>query len=174
MQFETLNFFYYWRDGFMKCAAEVAMGGMIYIQNFMTIGAGIQVTLRSWLQQLRGRNIGIIDGSDLWNKPLRWLSCWPSLLKFGVGFRAILRYFLNNLRDSNIDITYGRDVWITPLRPPQVAWYAYQVLWRSVQVFSANRGGYGSDTHTHTHTQAHTEKSDLISQIYFVNIRKVD
>jgi hypothetical protein len=40
-------------------------GMMIYIQRFMKIGTGVQAILRFRLSNLKGCNIGIIDGNDL-------------------------------------------------------------------------------------------------------------
>jgi hypothetical protein len=49
----------------VKCAVEIASGGMINIQSFMNVCMGIQVILRFCLRNLRGCDIGIIDGRDL-------------------------------------------------------------------------------------------------------------
>jgi hypothetical protein len=45
--------------------------GVIYIQSFMNIGKGVQAILRFCLSNLRGCNVGIIDGRDLRIMPLR-------------------------------------------------------------------------------------------------------
>jgi hypothetical protein len=45
-QFERLQCLYYGQGGFMKYATEMASHGMIYIQCFMMISPGIQITLQ--------------------------------------------------------------------------------------------------------------------------------
>ena len=49
----------------MKHAVEIASCGMIYMPSFMNNGTGTQGTLRLCLSNLRGPNVGIIDGSNL-------------------------------------------------------------------------------------------------------------
>jgi hypothetical protein len=49
----------------MKCAVEIASGGMIYIPSFMKVGTGIQVILRFCLNNLICCNVGITAGRDL-------------------------------------------------------------------------------------------------------------
>jgi hypothetical protein len=44
---------------------EKASCGMIYVPSFMKIGTGVQAILRFDLRNLRGCNVGIIDGWDL-------------------------------------------------------------------------------------------------------------
>jgi hypothetical protein len=44
------------------CAVEMALWGIIYSPSFMKIGAGFQPTLRFFLNNLSGYNIGITDG----------------------------------------------------------------------------------------------------------------
>jgi hypothetical protein len=39
------------------------------------------------------------------------------------------------LKGCDVDITDGMELWIAPLKWDQVAWYAYQVPWRSVKAF---------------------------------------
>jgi hypothetical protein len=43
----------------------MALYGMIYIPNFVKIGAGIKAVLRFCLRSLRVCNVGIIDARDL-------------------------------------------------------------------------------------------------------------
>jgi hypothetical protein len=43
----------------MKCAAEMGLGGMIYIPSFMKIGAGVEAILRFYLRNFYGSNAGI-------------------------------------------------------------------------------------------------------------------
>jgi hypothetical protein len=45
--------------GFMKCVVEIGLGGMIYIQSFMKIGAGVQAILRCCFSNLKRCNVGI-------------------------------------------------------------------------------------------------------------------
>jgi hypothetical protein len=49
----------------MKYAVEVALCDMMHIPNFMKIGIGFQAILRFCLRNLRGCNVGIIDGRGL-------------------------------------------------------------------------------------------------------------
>jgi hypothetical protein len=49
----------------MKCVIEIASGGMIFLPKFMTIGSGLQVILRYYLNNLRGCIVGITDVRDL-------------------------------------------------------------------------------------------------------------
>jgi hypothetical protein len=50
----------------------IALGGMIYIQGFMKIHVELQAILKTCLSNMSGRNVGISDGKDLYNAPLRW------------------------------------------------------------------------------------------------------
>jgi hypothetical protein len=49
----------------MKCAAEMASCGMIYIASLMKAGTVVQAILRFFLIYWSGCNVGIIDGRDL-------------------------------------------------------------------------------------------------------------
>jgi hypothetical protein len=49
----------------MKCSIEMGSGGMIYILSFMKTGAGVQEILTFCLRNLRGRSVGITDGTNL-------------------------------------------------------------------------------------------------------------
>jgi hypothetical protein len=49
----------------MKRAVEMSSGGMIYVQSSMKIDTGVQAILRFCLSNLKGCNVGIIDGRDL-------------------------------------------------------------------------------------------------------------
>jgi hypothetical protein len=49
----------------MKYAVEMASGGMIYLPSSMKIATGVQAILRFCLSNLRGYNVGIIEGRDL-------------------------------------------------------------------------------------------------------------
>jgi hypothetical protein len=44
---------------------------MIYIPSFMKIGTGVQAILRFGLRNLRGCNVCITAGRELWIMPLR-------------------------------------------------------------------------------------------------------
>jgi hypothetical protein len=76
--------------------------GMIYIQSFIKIGAGIQAKLRC-LRKWRGCNVGIIDENELWSTPLRWAQMswytyqfpWRSVQIFKQRYG----YYGNDLRD---------------------------------------------------------------------------
>jgi hypothetical protein len=72
-QSDRLQCWYYWLEGLQKYAIEMASCGMVYIPRFMKINAGLQTWLRFCLRSLRGWNVGITDGSYLWNTPLRWV-----------------------------------------------------------------------------------------------------
>jgi hypothetical protein len=41
-KYHRLQFWHYWRDGFMKYVIGVASGGMIYIQSFIQFGLGVK------------------------------------------------------------------------------------------------------------------------------------
>jgi hypothetical protein len=56
----------------MKYAVDLASCGVIYVPNFMTIGAGVQTILWFCLGNFRGSNVGITDGRNLRIMPLRW------------------------------------------------------------------------------------------------------
>jgi hypothetical protein len=43
MQFEKLQCWYYYWEGFVLCTVQMASGGRIYIQSFMKIDSGIQI-----------------------------------------------------------------------------------------------------------------------------------
>jgi hypothetical protein len=45
-------------------AIEMISGGLIYIPSFMKTGTGVRVILRCRLCNMRGFNVGIIDGGD--------------------------------------------------------------------------------------------------------------
>jgi hypothetical protein len=55
----------------MKHVTEMGSGGMIYILSFMKIGTDVQEILRFCLSNLRGCKVGITNGRDLRNAPLR-------------------------------------------------------------------------------------------------------
>jgi hypothetical protein len=46
----------------MKYAAEMALYGMILVPSFIKIGTGVQAILRFCLRNLRGSNVGIMNG----------------------------------------------------------------------------------------------------------------
>jgi hypothetical protein len=53
-------------DGFLRHAAEMASGGMIYIPHFTKTGTGVQAILRFYFRNLKGcMNAGITGGRDL-------------------------------------------------------------------------------------------------------------
>jgi hypothetical protein len=49
----------------MSHAVEMNSGGMIYIPSFMTVSLGMLVTLRFFLDSLRGCSVGITNGRNL-------------------------------------------------------------------------------------------------------------
>jgi hypothetical protein len=49
----------------MKCSVEMGLGGIIYIPGFMKAGVSVGGILRFCLSNLKGCNVGIIDGRDL-------------------------------------------------------------------------------------------------------------
>jgi hypothetical protein len=55
----------------MKCTVEMDAGSMIYIPSVMEIGSGVEGILRFNFSNLKGWNIGIIDGRDLGSMPLK-------------------------------------------------------------------------------------------------------
>jgi hypothetical protein len=82
----------------MKYTVEMASGGLVYIHihthtrtpNFMKISTGVRVILSLCLRNLRGCNVGITDGRDLWFTPLRWLHmAWCT---FQVSWRLALTF----------------------------------------------------------------------------------
>jgi hypothetical protein len=58
-----------------------------------------------------------------------------SFIKIGTGIQTVLRFCFRNCIYCIVGITSGRDLWSAPLKWSQVAWYTYQVSWRSVQAF---------------------------------------
>jgi hypothetical protein len=53
------------------------------LDGFTKIGTGVQAILRCCLRNLRGCNVGITDGRDLWIMPLRWAQVpWYIRTKF--------------------------------------------------------------------------------------------
>jgi hypothetical protein len=58
--------------GIIIYAVEIALCGVIYLSSFMKMDTGVQAILRFRLRNLRGCDVGIADGRDLWNAPLRW------------------------------------------------------------------------------------------------------
>jgi hypothetical protein len=60
----------------------------IYIPSFMRIGMGFQPIIRFCLNNLKGSNVGITDGNDLWSASLRWSQmAWyiPSFMRINWG-----------------------------------------------------------------------------------------
>jgi hypothetical protein len=55
----------------MMYAVEMISCGLIYIHSVMKIGTGVQGILRCRLRSLKGCNVGITVGRDLWITPLR-------------------------------------------------------------------------------------------------------
>jgi hypothetical protein len=73
----------------------------MYIPSFIKIGTGIQAILRFSLKNLRGCNVGITDGRNLWITPLRWAHVsWytnQAVINIGSGIQEFSRtyfYFL--------------------------------------------------------------------------------
>jgi hypothetical protein len=54
----------------MKCFVEIGSVGMIYVPGFMKNGAGVETILRTSFRNLKGCNIDITDGNDLYCIPL--------------------------------------------------------------------------------------------------------
>jgi hypothetical protein len=48
------------------------VSGMIFLPSIMKIGTGLQAILRFCLRNLRGSNVGITGGRDLWSVLLTW------------------------------------------------------------------------------------------------------
>jgi hypothetical protein len=59
----------------------------------------------------------------------------PRLTTIGSGIRVLLRLLPANLRSCNVGITDGRNLGTPLFRWLKVAWYTYQVSWRSLQEF---------------------------------------
>jgi hypothetical protein len=47
-QFERLQYWYYWWEGFMKYAIEMTACGMIYTPSFIKMSSGVQITYAGW------------------------------------------------------------------------------------------------------------------------------
>jgi hypothetical protein len=62
---------FYWREGFMRYAVEMASDGMISIPTFMKVGSGIEVILIN-LNTLWVSSVGFTDERDLGYMPMRW------------------------------------------------------------------------------------------------------
>jgi hypothetical protein len=58
----------------MKCAIEIVSGGMIYsyIPNPVKTCTGVLAILRVWFSNMKGCNIGVTNGRDLWRTSLKW------------------------------------------------------------------------------------------------------
>jgi hypothetical protein len=52
-------------------AVDIAAEGMIYILCFVTVGSGIRVLLRGYLNNLRGCSVGAAGKRDLLSMSLR-------------------------------------------------------------------------------------------------------
>jgi hypothetical protein len=94
IQFWRLQCWYYWFEWFIIYTIEMASDDMIYVPSFMKISLGIQVILRHYLYNLKGRSVGITNGKDLWCMLLRWPQmAWhiQSFMKIGSGIQMILR-----------------------------------------------------------------------------------
>jgi hypothetical protein len=66
--------------------------GMIYVPSFMKIGPGVHGTLRFCLRNLRGCNVGVMDGEGFMNYTVEMESgaiiCIPSFIKIGSGTQS--------------------------------------------------------------------------------------
>jgi hypothetical protein len=71
-QFVRLQCRYYWWEKIVEYVVEKFPYDTIYIPNFMKFCTGVEATLRFFLGNLRGRNIGITDRKDLLCMPMRW------------------------------------------------------------------------------------------------------
>jgi hypothetical protein len=115
-QFERLQCWYYWREGFTECATELGSGGMIYVSSFMMIHSGIQVILRLSLQQLDRLQCCYywLEGFMKYATEMTscGMICIPSFMTSYTGVQTILRFCLSNFRGFNVGITGGRDLWI--------------------------------------------------------------
>jgi hypothetical protein len=130
-QFKRLQCWYCWWEWFLKYDTEMALSGMIYIQNLMTTGSGIWY---SWyyLNGMRGYSVGVTDERHLRCMPLRWPRVYIST-KFHVDWYGHSSDKV--LSQKSVGITKWWVSWRTPLRWLHVAWYTYQVSWRLVQKF---------------------------------------
>jgi hypothetical protein len=102
-QFERLQCWYYWWEGFMMCTAEMASGGMINIPSFMKVGAGVQVLFSSeiWEATLLVLLMGRIYVVHHWDG----LSCLDVHTKFHKDW---LRHLIVNMGDTHTDIQTAR------------------------------------------------------------------
>jgi hypothetical protein len=59
-------------NGYIKYAVEIGSGGMIYIPSLIKFGTGVQAILRVWFSNMKGCDVGIDNGRDLWRISLKW------------------------------------------------------------------------------------------------------
>jgi hypothetical protein len=95
IQFERLQFWYYWWERFMKYVVEVASDSMVYIPSFMKIGSVNQLILsllpRQWEAAVLVLLMGRIYDVCRWDV-FRWHDIYtPSFMTIGSGIRVILR-----------------------------------------------------------------------------------
>jgi hypothetical protein len=78
----------------MTYAVGMASCGMIYVPSFMKIGTGVQAVLKLCLRNLRGCNVGITDGRDLFNYAVKMDSdamiYVPSLIKIDLVIQKLI------------------------------------------------------------------------------------
>lgn len=98
---------------------QMASRGMIYIQTFMNIGAGVQAMLRFNLRSFNGCNVCVTDGRGFkthrWDG-LKWDDYIQRFIKIAAGVQEILKFKLWNSNDRNVYITDWRDSWSAPWR----------------------------------------------------------
>jgi hypothetical protein len=87
IQFEKMQCWYYWWEGFMKDAFEM------HIPSFLKFGTGVQAMLRFCLSNLRGCNVGISDGKfikyafEMGSGSMIYI---PSFIKIDLGIQKLL------------------------------------------------------------------------------------
>lgn len=70
----------------MTYAVDMTSCGMIYTRCFLKIGAGIQVILIFWLNNLKCYNVGIADGGICELRHLNWFRWHDIRTKFHVDW----------------------------------------------------------------------------------------
>jgi hypothetical protein len=78
----------------MMYAIEMGSDGMIYVPYFMKTRTGVQAVLKFCLRNLRGCNVVITDGKNLFTTPMRWAKVHDIHMKF----------HKNSFRNSKFDM----------------------------------------------------------------------
>jgi hypothetical protein len=113
----------------------------VYIPSFLQSIMGFQAILKFCLSSLKGCEVVIIDGRDLWSKQLKWAQvAWYSTKFHDDRFRHLsnIRVIIATIWETvmlvlPINWIYGS----TLSRLLHVAWCTYHISWRLVQVFQA-------------------------------------